>query len=110
MLWVQKMRFKLTCEVSESEMTDVLPFARKIVPLYKSKAEAADIEWIHENKDNVVNAACTYVWELYCEAFADDMILSKNTFNKLVKRELGLNSKMTRIANDTVKYCFVSQH
>ena len=43
------------------------------------------------------------------EDFTNDIVLSKNTFYKLVKHELGLKNKMVRVANDAVRYCFVNK-
>lgn len=103
------MRFKVICEVSEPELMKVSSMTKKIIPLYKSHAEAADIDWIHKNKDIIIDSACTLVWDKYCEDFTDDIILSKNTFYKLVKRELGLKNKMVRVATDAVRYCFVNK-
>lgn len=100
------MRFKVTCEVSETELMKISSMARKIIPLYKSKAEAADISWIHENKETIVDAACEYIWNLYCEAFTDDMILSRNKFYELIRSELNLESKMVRFTDDVIKYSF----
>ena len=100
---------KCTVEVNETQLNDILPTVKKIIPLYKSQEEAVDIDWIHQNEDMIIGTACTFVWDRYCEAFADDMILSRNAFYKLVRRELGLKNKMIRIANDTVRYCFVSK-
>ena len=103
------MRFKITCEVSETELMKLTSVAKKIIPLYKSQAEAVDIDWIHQNKDMIIGTACTLVWDKYCEDFTNDIVLSKNTFYKLVKRELGLKNKMVRVANDAVRYCFTNK-
>lgn len=103
------MMVKIMCEATQEQMMELLPIAKKIIPLYKSRAEAVDIDWIRRNKDIIVDAACEYVWDMYCEAFANEKILSRNAFYKAVRYELGLKSKLLRIDGDTVKYCFVSK-
>lgn len=103
------MKFKVRCEVTETELIKISSTITKIIPLYKSKADAADVEWIHQNKDIIIGNACMYVWDKYREAFPDDMILSKNIFYKLVKQELELKGQMMKLANDAVRYCFVDK-
>lgn len=100
------MKFKVISEVTETELMKLLPTVKKIIPLYKSQAEVADIKWIHENKDMIINSACEFVWDMYCEAFADDMILSRNKFYDLIRSELNLESKMVRFTDDVIKYSF----
>ena len=101
------MRYKITTEISSSELMQYQ--YSKIIPQYKSQAEAADIDWIHENKESIIDGVCEYVWDKYNEAFIDDKILSKNNFMKLVKRELNLTCKTVRLTSNSVKYCFVKK-
>lgn len=103
------MIYKCTVEVNETQLNDVLPTAKKIIPLYKSQAEAVDIDWIHQNKDMIIGAACEFVWDLYQSTFFNEMILSRNAFYKLVRHELNVMMKVVRLSCDVVRYCFVSK-
>lgn len=103
------MKYKLTCEVTEDQMIKLMPMTKKIIPLYKLKAGAADIDWVHQNKDIIIDAACEFVWDMYCEAFTDDIILSRNKFYELIRSELNLESKMARFTDNVIKYSFVSK-
>lgn len=101
------MRYKITTEISASELSQYQ--YNKIIPQYKSQAGAADINWIHENKNIIVDGVCEHVWDRYNHAFVDDKILSKNKFIKLVKTELNLTCKIIRLTENDVKYCFVKK-
>lgn len=108
------MKFKLTCEVSPNDLKDINTNNAKLTPLYRSNPTSEDIKWINERGKLIVGAACDFIWEMYYRDFIDERILSKKKFFELVREIFGCECKMTRLATDSVKYCFVdkmsSQH
>lgn len=103
------MIYKVICEVTEAEFMKLSSIAKKIMPIYKDMPDENDVRWIHENESIIVDTACEYVWDKYCEFFANEKILSKYNFYKLVRYELNLKTTTMRVAHDAVRYCFVSK-
>lgn len=94
--------------MSESQMQELMHMCTKINATYKTLKDdvSKDKRWIHNNSGIVIDAPCEYIWDLYCKDFADEKILSKFDFYKLVRHELNVKSMVVRITDDTTKYCF----
>lgn len=94
------------CVIETSEIPDG---CSKITPVYKSLNDdlTNEIEWIHQHE--IINAVCEYIYDLYCESFKEKKVLTRNSFYKLVRKELPLKSKAIRIGQDNVKRCFVEK-
>lgn len=101
------MIYRVKCEISRKDIDLILPFAKNITPIYRYEPNESDVTWIHENVK--AETACEHVWEMYCDTFEGDMILSKYKFYELIRQELNMVTKNMRLTDNSVRYCFISK-
>ena len=104
------MLFKVQVIVSEQELNQVTSYSTtKIIPIMKSLFDDLEneINWINEHKnDCIIGYPVDLAYENYKKDFENESILGKNSFSKLAKKELKIQTKLVRI-DKNIQNCFV---
>ena len=104
------MLFKVQVIVSEQELNQVTSYSTiKIIPIMKSLFDDLEneINWINEHKnDCIISYPVDLAYENYKKDFENESILGKNSFSKLAKKELKIQTKLVRI-DKNIQNCFV---
>lgn len=75
-------------------------------PVYKHEAEKAETEWIAANAERIIGAKPALVYEWYCEAYPESMLVRKQTLDSQIRQQLGVKPKTIRITQYTIRaYC-----
>ena len=104
------MLFKVQVIVSEQELNQVTSYSTiKIIPIMKSLFDDLEneINWINEHKnDCIIGYPVDLAYENYKKDFENEPILGKNSFSKLAKKELKIQTKLVRI-DKNIQNCFI---
>lgn len=94
--------YKITVHIPGPEAATI-PGA---TPVYKTEAEKAETEWIAANAERIIGAKPALVYDWYCAAYPERMLVRKQTLDAQIRKQLGVKPKTIRITQYTIRaYC-----
>ena len=99
------MRYRVTMEVSESELKHLYNYER-VIPMYREEVCADDLDFVESHFETGI--VCEEFYDEYAKEFENVRILKKCDFYKMVQDMTGTVQKVMQLTDNTIKNCFSS--